>query len=482
MLEPSPHDAATAYLAATRYKLDDFTPYLFKTNDYGASWTRITGGLPENVFTRVIREDPTRRGLLYAGTEAGIWVSFDDGASWEPLKGTSPTRAGGALPVVPVHDLVVKEPEGDLVIATHGRSFWTLDDLGPVRSVFDERAPVLVKPRPAIRYMANGGFSSKPARGKNYRMPGAVMVTYTQVEDPRTGDKLDQYLDAARNPPDGAIINYFLRARPEGDISLTFLTAEGAEIRTLSSRDREAEAKTEEEKKAVRRTKEPRVPKEEGLNRFAWNLRYPDATKVEDDDVANELVEGAIPGPQVPPGAYRVRLQVGDQTYEQEFEVRKDPRVSATDADLRAQFELLKRVHDRLSETHKAINTIRAIRRRAQDWATRAKDKPELESVEKAAQALIERLKPIEAELIQVNAKARGDQLNFPPRLNSKLAYLMGVISSGDAAPTTSARAVFDDVSNRVQAQLDQLSEAIATELAFLNQSITNANLPPVGA
>ena len=156
--------------------------------------------------------------------------------------------------------------------------------------------------------------------------------------------------------------------------------------------------------------------------------------------------------------------------------------MSATDADLRAQFELLKQVHDRLSETHTAINTIRAIRRRAQDWTTRAKDKPELESVEKAAQALIERLKPIEAELIQVNAKARGDQLNFPPRLNSKLAYLMGVISSSDAAPTASARAVFDDVSNRVQAQLDQLSEAIATELAFLNQSITNANLPPVGA
>ena len=193
-------------------------------------------------------------------------------------------------------------------------------------------------------------------------------------------------------------------------------------------------------------------------------------------------MDGGIAGPQVAPGAYRVRLQVGDQTYEQEFEVRKDPRVSATDADLQAQFALLKQVHDRFSETHKSINTIRTIRRRAQDWAARAKDKPELESVARSAEALIERLKPIEAELIQVNAKARGDQLNFPSRLNAKLAYLMGVISSSDAAPTASGRAVFDDLSNRLQTQLDQLSEAMATELAFLNQSIQNAGLPPVGA
>ena len=482
ILEPSRHDPATAYLAATRYKLDDFTPYLFKTNDYGSSWTRITGGLPDNVFTRVIREDPTRRGLLYAGTETGIYVSFDDGAAWEPLKGNPATRVGGALPVVPIHDLVIKEPEGDLVIATHGRSFWTLDDLGAVRAIFDERSPVLVKPRPTVRYMANGGFSGKTTRGKNYRMPGPVMVTFTQSDDPRTGDKVDQYLDAAKNPPDGAIIQYFLRAKPDGDISLTFLTGEGAEIRRLSSHDPEAEAKTEDERKAIRKRKEPRIPKEDGLNRFVWNLRYPDATRVEDDDVANELVEGAIPGPPVPPGSYRIRLQVADQTYEQELEVRKDPRVSASEADLQAQFALLKQVHDRLSETHKAINQLRAIRRRAQDWAARAKDKPELEAVEKAAQALIERLKPIEAELIQVDIKARGDQLLFPARLTSKLAYLIGVISSSDAAPTVSAREVFDDVSRRLQTQLDQLSEAVATEVAFLNQSIQNANLPPVGA
>ncbi len=474
MIEASPHDAATAYLAATRYKLDDFAPYLFKTNDYGSTWTRITAGLPDNVFSRVIREDPTRRGLLYAGTETGVHVSFDDGGSWQPLKGSN-------LPVVPIHDLVVKEPEGDLVLATHGRSFWILDDLGPVRAVFDEASPVLAKPRPAVRYVVNSGFGHKAVPGKNYRMPGPVIVTYIQTEDPRTGDRIDHYLDAAKNPPTGAILDYFLASKPDGDISLAFLRADGSEVRTFSSRNPEEEAKTDEEKQAAKKHKEPRIPKEEGLNRFVWNLRYPDATRVEDDEVANELMEGGIPGPVVPPGSYRVRLTVGEQTYEKEFEVRKDPRVRATDADLEAQFALLKQAHDRLSDTHKGVNELRAIRRRAEDWAARAKDKPELESVEKAARAVVERLKPIEAELIQAQAKSRGDELSFPIRLNGKLAYLKVAIASADGPPTASARAVFEDLSARVQTQLDQLSEAVATEVAFLNQSIRNANLPPVG-
>jgi photosystem II stability/assembly factor-like uncharacterized protein len=471
IIEASPHDAACAYVAANRYKLDDFAPYLFKTSDYGETWTRITSGLPDNVFCRAIREDPTRRGLLYAGTETGVYVSFDDGGAWHPLKGN--------LPVVPIHDLVVKEPEGDLVLATHGRSFWTLDGLGAVRAVYDDANTVLVRPRPAVRYGVNGGFGHRPVRGKNYRMPGAVMVTFTQREDPRTGEKIDQYLDAARNPPDGAIIDYFLESKPEDDISLTFLDAVGHEIRAYSSKDLEAAATTDEEKAEARKNKQPRIPREEGLNRWVWNLRGPDATKVDNDEVANELVEGGISGPQVPPGAYVARLTVGDRTYEQSFEVQKDPRVEATDADLRAQFELLQQVHQRLSDTHAAINQLRALRRQAEDWSSRTKSKTD--AVYSAAQAVVERIKPIEAELIQVKAKSRGDTLNFPVKLNGKLAALQGSIASADGAPTASSRAVYEDLSARVQTQLDQLSEVLATEVAFLNQSITNAQLPAVG-
>jgi photosystem II stability/assembly factor-like uncharacterized protein len=474
IIEASPHDAACAYLAANRYKLDDFAPYLFKTNDYGATWTRITAGLPDNVFCRTIREDPTRRGLLFAGTETGVYVSFDDGAAWHSLKGN--------LPVVPIHDLVVKEPEGDLAIATHGRSLWVLDDLGPVRSVYDDQAAVLVKPRPFVRYTSGSGFGHKPVRGKNYRMPGAVMVTFTQKDDPRTGDKIDQYLDAARNPPDGAIVDYFLAQAPEGDISLTFFESDGREIRSFSSRDVEAAATTEAEKAEARKNKQPRIPKEVGLNRWTWNLRYPDATKIDGDDVANELVEGGIAGPQVPPGTYRVRLAVGEQSYEQEFEVRRDPRVEATDADLRAEFDLLQQVHRRLSDTHVAVNQLRTVRRQAEDWASRSRGKPELDAVQNAANALLERLKPVEAELIQARAVSRGDTLGLPVKLNGKLAALEATIASGDGAPTTATREVFEDLSRRVQTQLDQLSEVLATEVAFLNQSIDNAKLPPVGA
>ena len=181
----------------------------------------------------MIREDPTRRGLLYAGTETGVYVSFDDGANWQPLK--------GKLPTVPIHDLVVKEPEGDLVLATHGRSFWILDDLGPMR-------------RDAVGHGRSGGGSgqaaargalhdqqrllaARPTRGKNYRMPGALMVTYRQREDPRTGDKVDDYLDAGKNPPNGALVPYFLEDKPESDISMTFLKADGQEIRTFSSQN-----------------------------------------------------------------------------------------------------------------------------------------------------------------------------------------------------------------------------------------------------
>jgi hypothetical protein len=184
----------------------------------------------------------------------------------------------------------------------------------------------------------------------------------------------------------------------------------------------------------------------------------------------------------VPPGTYLVRLKVGDQTYEQSFEVRKDPRVEASDADLRAQFELLQQVHQRLSDTHRAVNQLRTVRRQAEDWASRSREKADLASVHQAAQAVLDRIKPIEAELIQVQFKSREDSLAFPVKLNGKLAALEGTIASGDGAPTASQRAVYDDLSKRVQTQLDQLSEVLATEVAFLNQSIQNANVPPVSA
>ncbi|OLC58566.1 MAG: glycosyl hydrolase, partial [Chloroflexi bacterium 13_1_40CM_4_68_4] len=227
-VEPSPHDAGKAYVAAERYRLDDFRPYFFRSADYGRTWAKITAGIPDDDFARVIREDPEKPGLLYAGTETGLYVSFDDGGRWQRLRGN--------LPVVPIHDLVVKD--GDLVVATHGRSFWILDDVTPLRQgaerVARERVHVFA-PRAATRFKTNGGFPSKPKAGKNYRNPGATQVTYRLVERPETGEKVEVLLDAGKNPPDGVIVHYWLRQAAAGELTLAFLDARGREIKTISS-------------------------------------------------------------------------------------------------------------------------------------------------------------------------------------------------------------------------------------------------------
>src|SRR5205807_1620598 len=228
IIEPSPHDAAVAYVATTRYKLDDFRPYLWKTSNYGRTWTKITSGIRGDDFTRVIREDPTRRGLLYAGSETGVYVSFDDGGKWH--------RLGGNLPAVPIHDMVVKD--SDLVLATHGRSFWVLDDLSPIRELaanggIKGRAH-LFAPRPTVRFRTDFGFPQPPKIGKNYRMTGATIVTYRQVEK-KTGEKAQVNIDAGQNPPDGVLVSYWLRTAPEGEVKLTFLDAKGKQIRQFKS-------------------------------------------------------------------------------------------------------------------------------------------------------------------------------------------------------------------------------------------------------
>lgn len=475
IIEPSPHAPGAAYIAATRYKLDDFSPWLFKTDDYGATWTRISEGLPETVFTRVIREDPTHRGLLYAGTETGLWASADDGQTWRPLTGN--------LPVVPIHDLVIREPEGDLIVATHGRSFWILDDLTAVRSLLTgadgtaSAAPAhLFPPRPAVKYVVNSGFGHRPVKGRNYRFAGPFIFPYEQVEDPRTGEKHDVYHDAARNPEDGAIVWYTLASVPDGDIELTFLGADGTPIRTLSSKEVD-----ESERKKPGRPHDPRIPKELGLNRFVWNLRYPDAVRVEDDEVPNDFAESGLAGPTVPPGEYRVRLTVGEWIAEQTFQVAGDPRLTSSDDDLHQRFALELRIRDQLSAVHTAVNELRAVRRRAEDWLKRAENTPELERVHAAAQAVLDRLKTIEAALIQADARSRADALSVPTRLSGKLAALAGVVSSSGTRPTTAAQAVFDDLAHQVQAQVDQLAETVATEVGNLNDAIRAADVAPVG-
>ena len=468
IIEPSPHDPAVAYIAATRYKWDDFQPYLFKTGDYGATWTKITGGIAENHFTRVIREDPTRRGLLFAGTETGIYVSFDDGAYWQSLQLN--------LPVVPIHDLVVKD--SDIVVATHGRSFWILDDITPLRAAGQEiqQLPLfLFRPRPTVRFMVSYGFTRAAQSGNFFRVTDNSQLV-ARLEQRPANIVVERPLNAGQNPPGGVIVYYTLASKPEGEVKLTFLDMLDNEIKSYTSETERKPAADPTDEEEEQEKKEPNAPKEAGLNRFVWNMRYPDPKKV-DGYVSSD---GAMSGPIVAPGTYQVRLTVGDQSLTENLEVHKDPRVDATQADLEAQLALHLKIRDKLSETHDAINTLRNVRQQIEDWQKRTQDQPVNEALTRVGKSARERLKAIEDELIQSKAKTRQDTLNHPAKLNGKLAGLAGVIASAQAAPTTQAYAVFDDLSARINAQLRQLQEVLDSDVAAFNLLLRENDVPGV--
>ena len=472
IIEPSPHDPASAYLAATCYKQDDFRPYLYKTNDYGKTWTKITTGIPDNDFTRVIREDPARRGLLYAGTETGVYVSFDDGAHWQSLRLN--------LPAVPIHDLVIKDD--DLIVATHGRSFWILDDISPLRQVSDETREArvhLFQPRPTTRFLTASSYDMPPTPGKNFTFLGPFQVTYRQREI-ATGEKVKKYLDAGQNPPNGVIIQYYLKEQPQGEVTLSFLDASGKLIRTFSSEEKKEQSPAEEEKEKgkakEKEQKEPRVPKAAGANRFVWDLRYPHPTGIEGDKTSEELMKG----PLALPGHYQVQLAVEGQVYTQSFELHKDPRIAASEEDLQQQFELLQAISAKISEAHGAVNTVRSIRRQADGWVRSTEGHEIHEALVTLRKTLKDRLALVEEGLIQTKVKDQMDTLSDPIQLSARLASLAGTVSSADAAPTRQSRLLFEDLAARVATLTHQLREIIDTDVAAFNARVREANLPAI--
>ncbi len=467
IIEPSPHDAGTAYVAATRYKLDDFAPYLLKTTDYGQSWTAIAAGLPDDVFARVIRADPARRGLLYAGTENAVWVSFSDGVAWQPLQGN--------LPVVPIHDLEVKGT--DLVAGTHGRSIWILDDISVLHQVATPQAVDAARvfaPRPAIRYGLNNDFGAAAPTGTSYLMTGSQLVPYLERKD-ALGNVANIHLDSGKNPPHGVLVHYLLPEGTEGKgVTLTFLDAEGREIKSFRPKGTEEEEKKAKEEEDT----DPRVPVATGANRFLWDMRYPTPTKLVGD--VSTAMSGGVSGAVAPPGAYRVRLTVGEATYEQPCTIVPDPRGDATPEDFRAQFALLQEVGAKLSTAHEAILQLRRVRGEVERWEERAKDQPKLAQIPEAAKGLKEKLAKIEDELIQHRAKGRQDTLNFPVKLNAKLTFLAGAIGSGDGPPTGGARQVFGDLARRVDAQRAALDDVMYEDVVAFNALIASYQLPAI--
>jgi photosystem II stability/assembly factor-like uncharacterized protein len=471
MIEPSPHDPATAYLAATRYKLDDFQPYLYKTNDYGDSWTKITQGMGDDDFTRVIREDPVRRGLLFAGTETGVHVSFDDGEQWHSLRTN--------LPVVPIHDLIIKD--SDLIAATHGRSFWILDDISALRQFSEEvrssTAHVFASAA-AERFATSWDFGQPVGSGKNFKYSGVLVLAYKQKEKPN-GEKVTRYLDAGQNPPDGAVIRYYLKEKPEGAITLTIFDAEGKEIKTFSSEEKKKEPANlvgVEKKEKSEEKKEPRLTKEIGINRFLWDTRYANGTSMQGDKESEGLVEG----PLALTGVYRLQLNVGDQSFSGELEIRLDPRVGVAQEDLRARFELLIAIRDRLSEAHRTINTIRDLRRQIDAWGSRTKGRDIHKAVVQKGEEIKKKLTLIEEALTQVKSKNQMDTMDYPMRINGKLASLAGTVASADSRPTQQSQQVFEELAANVERRMQQLREIVESDLAEFNKMMREADVPAV--
>lgn len=449
-VEPHPREAGGLYVAGTRYKSDDLQPYLYRTTDWGATWQRIDAGIPRDHFTRVIRADPDRPGLLYAGTENGVYASFDDGASWRSLQ--------LELPVVPVTDLAVKE--GDLVAATQGRGYWILDDLtvlhqlGPPAAGLTAEGPVLFAPRPAVRM--RGGRADDPGH-------------------------------AGTNPLEGVVVHYLLPMEPAPDtpVRLDFLAADGTLIRALT---RKKEGEDDEKKDGdngddgdddddeTSATELAVLEAERGLNRASWDLRYPGARRFPGMILWND----GLDGPRAAPGSYRVRLAVGEESVEAPFEVLPDPRVTATPEDFRLQHELLISVRDQLDEAHREIRRIREARGQLEALEKRLAGRDGTEAVRTASEALRERLTAIEETLYQTKSKSPQDPLNFPIRLNDKLAGLMQLASFGDFRPTAQMVAVEQELAAAIDAELAALRALWETDLAEVNRLAREAEVPAV--
>ncbi|MFN8474522.1 MAG: glycosyl hydrolase, partial [Anaerolineae bacterium] len=457
-LELSPHDPATAYIAAYRYKLDDYRPYVYKTNDYGQTWQSITNGLPDNDFPRVIREDPARRGLLYLGTETGLYVSFDDGANWQPFQLN--------LPVAPVHDLLIKN--NDLIAATHGRSFWILDDLTALRQAADAGAQglQLLKPAVALRILPGIDWSSGAVGVKNYL--GGVGAAYTVVKTPE-GASARRFIDAGDNPTTGVVVSYRLDATPETPLTLTFKDGQGNVIREVRSMD--------EKERKEGKTKEVRATANAGWNRFVWDMRVTPVTKLEGSDLA---AEAPISGPVVAPGSYSVTLTVGDFSATQPIAIVKEPSVTSSQEDLEAQFELLMRIHRKLDATVVALNQMRDLRAQLAGWKDRAAGLPNGEAIATSAGALSDKVLEVEKKLLWPDIKASWQFNDVRSRLLNQLSELPYAVGLGDYRPTDAAYQVFDELSQEIDAVFGEFGALKSQDLAALNQLIAESQISAI--
>ena len=428
LIEPSPFDGGTAYLVVDAHRMDDPRPYLWKTADYGRTWRSLAAGLAPDVPLHAVREDPRQKGMLYAGTDRGVVFSRDDGATWAELRLN--------LPTVPVHDLVVKDD--DLVVGTHGRSIWILDDLSSVRALSPaaaREALLLLPPRPAVRWALAGPISDHVAG------PGA-------------------------NPPAGALVSYWLREPTPGEVTIEILDAAGGLVRRLTSARTEAEA---DERDPDFQKEEPKpLPKKRGLRRAAWDLRHAGAPTV-----PRAKLDAGDPseGPLALPGTYTVRLTVGGQSRTAPLEVRPDPRSVAPAADLEAQLALALRLRDDLARLARAVEDLRAVREQLRARARVLEGRPAALPLVADARSLAARCDVLEGELHNPKAEVAYDILAMRggAKLYSRLAPLYTSVTEGEGAPTRAMRDLAAQMRGELDARLAEWKAIVGTEVPAFN-------------
>ncbi|MGB5658131.1 MAG: sialidase family protein, partial [Thermoanaerobaculia bacterium] len=427
----SPHQTGRAFLAVHRYRMDDFGPSLWRTDDHGANWKLLTNGsngIPADHPTRAVAEDPNRRGLLYAGTEFGLFVSFDDGAHWQTLKLN--------LPVTPITDLRVHNQ--DLVVATQGRSFWILDDLTPLHQLHEgitDSAVYLFEPRDSCRV-------ADMARFRGSRTP--------------------------QQPDGGAPLLFWLEEEPGEPVTLEILTPDGKVLRTFDS---------EEDKERIRKDDDPVLPAAQGMNRFVWDLKR-SGPELLDKALFSLAYTGAY---YVLPGTYTARLKVGDTELTQPIRVLKDPRLSwVSDEDLRVQTALVEEIAATLENVHNSIGQLRSVRDQIRAMTERATKAGYGGEWEQRGDQIAERLTSIEEELIQTQAQTNQDLLNYPPRLDDQLAYLYSHVYQAYGRPTEGSYQRLEDLRQQLVPHLESLREVLESDLVEFDEALRETGIPPV--
>ena len=416
-IEPSSFDAGTCYVAGTKYKTGDFAPYLYKTTDYGKSWKKITNGINDEHFTRVLREDPKRKGLLYAGTETGMYISFNDGKDWKPFQLN--------LPIVPITDLTIKDD--NLIVATQGRSLWMIDDLTLIHQLYDADLSknMLFKPK------------------DTYRMRGGS----------RKGSKT-----TGTNHPNGVITYFNLKnLKDDDEVRLTYFDTKGDTIKSVSNKNK----------------KENTLVVKEGTNKYIWSMTYKGAERLK----GMILWWASLQGPRAIPGEYKVSLKVNDDEQSQLFTILADPRAESSLADMQKQFEFIKDVNKTMDEAHKSIKKIRNINKQLGAFQKQYKDDENVKDLVEKAKTLEEQLSNIEKELYQTKNRSGQDPLNFPIRLTNKLGHLNSLVRMGDFAPTEQDIAVKNELTAKIEKQLSAFNTILNDEVKAFNEAFNSKQL-----